>query len=67
MRTMPEFAKGESAWASIEKDAKCEPGTRKQENAFLTYGGNGVRHMGKGGGVGEFKCEPRKTNAYIYR
>merc|ERR1712070_106069 len=27
----------------------------KKENSFLTYGGNGVRHMGKRGCVGESK------------
>ena len=27
----------------------------KRKNSFLTYGGNGVRHMGKRGGVGELK------------
>jgi hypothetical protein len=27
----------------------------KKENSFLTYGGNGVRHMGKRGRVDEFK------------
>ena len=32
------------------------------ENSLLTYGGNGVRHMGKRGCVGEFKKkEPRRT------
>ena len=30
-------------------------GRTKKENPFLTYGGNGVRHVGKSGGVGEFQ------------
>ena len=34
------------------------------ENSFLTYGGNGVRHMGKMGCVGELK-PPQKENSFL--
>ena len=35
-----------------EREEEKKP---KKENSFLTYGGNGVRHMGKRGCVGELK------------
>ena len=34
----------------------------KEENSFLTYGGNGVRLMGKRGRVGELKKNQRRTS-----
>ena len=34
-------------------------GGAKKENHFLTYGGNGVRHMGKRGCVGELNKKER--------
>ena len=39
-------------------------GERKQQekNSFKTCGGNGVRHLGKRGSVGEFKRTTKKEN-----
>ena len=34
----------------------------KKENSFLTYGGNGVRHMGKRRCVGELKKRKKRIN-----
>ena len=38
----------------------------EKENSFLTYGGNGVRHKGKRGRVGEFKT-PFESGTHLQK
>ena len=38
----------------------------EKENSFLTYGGNGVRHMGKRGRVGELKT-PFESGTHLQK